>query len=132
MKQIWLPALGIAALGAALFASRPATTAPARGAGDTVISVGYVDVQKVLQDSPAAVNARKNAESLKTQLQERLASQSTYIFLTEAEQNELQALQEKDKPADKDKARIAELQKNSEKAEAEYRTLVQKTGASDT
>lgn len=131
MKQIWLPALGVAALGAALLASRPAITAPARGAGDTVISVGYVDVQKVLQDSPAAVNARKNAEALKTQLQGRLASQSTYIFLTEAEQNELQALQEKEKATDKDKARIADLQKKSESAEAEYRTLQQKAGASD-
>lgn len=131
MKQIWVPALGIAALGAALFASRPATTAPAKGAGDTAITVGYVDVQKVLQDSPAAVNARKNAEMLKTQLQERLASQSDYIFLTEGDQNELQALQKKEKPSDKDKARIAELQKKSQQAEAEYRTLQQKTGASD-
>jgi outer membrane protein len=131
MKQIWVPLLGIAALGAALFASRPAITAPAKGAGDTGISVGYVDVQKVLQDSPAAVNARKNAEGLKSRLQEQLAAQSTYIFLTESDQTELQGLQQKENQTDKEKARIADLQKKSETAEVEYRALQQKSGASD-
>jgi outer membrane protein len=131
MKQIWVPLLGIAALGAALFASRPAITSPAKGAGDTGISVGYVDVQKVLQDSPAAVNARKNAEGLKSRLQEQLAAQSTYIFLTESDQTELQGLQQKENQTDKEKARIADLQKKSETAEVEYRALQQKSGASD-
>ena len=75
MKRFWMPALGALALSAAILATRPAITAPAKAPGDTTISVGYVDVQKVLQDSPAAVNARKEAESLKTRLQEKLAQQ---------------------------------------------------------
>src|SRR5947208_8371441 len=131
MKRLWVPALGVAALGFALLASRPATTAPAKGVGDTTISVGYVDVQKVLQDSPAAVNARKDAEGLKTHLQEQLALMNDLLFLSEGEQNELKSLQDKAQPNDKDKARIAELQKKSKAAEEELRTLQQKPNASD-
>src|SRR6266540_2002774 len=123
MKRFWVPAMGVAVLGAALFASRPAKTAPAKGAGDTPISVGYVDVQKVLQDSPAAITARKNAEDLKARLQDRLASLGDLLFLIDADQTELKALQEKDQPSDKDKERIAALQKKSREAEEEYRTL---------
>jgi Skp family chaperone for outer membrane proteins len=132
MKRFWVPAMGVAVLGAALFASRPAKTAPAKGAGDTPISVGYVDVQKVLQDSPAAVNARKDAETLKTRLQERLAQLNNLLFLNDADQTELKALQDKDQPADKDKQRIAALQQKSEQAETEYRNLAQKANATDT
>jgi Skp family chaperone for outer membrane proteins len=132
MKRLWAPALGVVALGLALFSSRPATTAPAKNPGDTAIAVGYLDVQKVLQDSPAAINARKNAEALKTRLQERLAQLSNLLFLTEAEQTELKTLQDKSQPSDKEKERIAELVKRSEKAEEEYRSLQQKPNASDT
>jgi Skp family chaperone for outer membrane proteins len=132
MKRIWMPALGGLALASALIASRPATTAPAKGVGDTSISVGYVDVQKVLQDSPAAVNARKEAEGLKTQLQERLAMQSDLLFLTDGEQTELKTLQEKAQPSDKEKQRIAELQKKSHDAESELLALQQKTQQTDT
>src|SRR5689334_19887568 len=121
MKRFWVPSLGVAALGLALFASHPARTAPARGAGDTTLAVGYVDVQKVLQDSPAAVNARKNAEELKTHLQEQLALLNDLLFLTESEQNELKTLQDKSQQSDKDKARIAELQKKSKTTEEELR-----------
>jgi Skp family chaperone for outer membrane proteins len=131
MKRFWLPALGVLTLGATLIATRPAKTAPARGAGDTTISVGYVDVQKVLQDSPAAIDARARAESLKTRLQDRLAQFSSLLFLTEADQTELKALQAKEQTTDKEKARIAELQKTSERTEAEYRTLQQKTSPTD-
>ena len=53
MKRFWLPALGAVILAGGILASRPAVTAPAKGAGDTDIPFGYVDVQKVLQDSPA-------------------------------------------------------------------------------
>jgi Skp family chaperone for outer membrane proteins len=131
MKRFWMPALSVVALSAAILATRPATTAPARGASDTTISVGYVDVQKVLQDSPAAVNARQKAEALKTQLQERLALQGNLLYLSEAEQEELKKLQEKTQTSDKEKARIAELQKKSEGAEQELRALQQKSGATD-
>jgi Skp family chaperone for outer membrane proteins len=131
MKRFWLPALGVLTLGATLIATRPAKTAPARGAGDTTISVGYVDVQKVLQDSPAAIDARARAESLKTRLQDRLAQFSSLLFLTEPDQTELKALQAKEQTTDKGKARIAELQKTSERTEAEYRTLQQKTSPTD-
>jgi Skp family chaperone for outer membrane proteins len=132
MKRFWVPSLGVAALGLALVASHPATTAPSRGAGDTTLAVGYVDVQKVLQDSPAAVNARKNAEELKTHLQEQLALLNDLLFLTESEQNELKTLQDKgQQSSDKDKARIAELQKKSKSAEEELRTLQQKPNATD-
>src|SRR5207249_9889295 len=113
MKRIWMPALSTLALAGALIASRPATTAPAKGAGDTIISVGYVDVQKVLQDSPAAMKARKDAEDLKQKLQDQLALQSALIFLGDADQAELKALQDKDPKTDKDKARIADLQQKS-------------------
>src|SRR4051812_6105751 len=113
MKRIWMPALGTLALAVALVASRPAKTAPAKGAGDTVISVGYVDVQKVLQDSPAAVKARKDAEDLKTKLQGDLALQQDLIFLNDADQAELKGLQEKEPKSDKDKGRIGDLQKKS-------------------
>src|SRR5690242_6460749 len=123
MKQFWMPALSIAALGVALAASHPARTAPAKGAGDTTIAVGYVDVQKVLQDSPAAINARKDAEALKAHLQDQLAQMSNLMFLNDGEQTELTTLQAKADPSDKDKQRIAELQKKSENAETEYRTL---------
>jgi Skp family chaperone for outer membrane proteins len=126
MKRLWVPTLGVAALGFALLASRPATTAPAKGVGDTTISVGYVDVQKVLQDSPAAVNARKDAEALKTHLQEQLALMNDLVFLSEPEQTELKTLQDKAQPNDKDKARVAELQKKSKAAEQEWFSLQQK------
>ena len=132
MKRIWIPSLGWLALASTLIAIRPATTAPAKGVGDTSISVGYVDVQKVLQDSPAAVNARKEAETLKANLQAQLALQSDSLFLTEAELAELTALQGKAQPADKDKQRIGELQKKSQTAEEELRTLQQKSQPSDT
>jgi Skp family chaperone for outer membrane proteins len=134
MKRFWMPALGVVALSAAILATRPAITAPAKGQGDTTISVGYVDVQKVLQDSPAAVNARKEAEALKTRLQEKLAQQQEFIFLTSAELQELGALQDKAQAqtTDKEKARIAELQKKSQSAETELRTLQQKGTPSDT
>jgi Skp family chaperone for outer membrane proteins len=132
MKRIWVPALCAAALGAAILATRPAITAPARGAGDTTISVGYVDVQKVLQDSPAAVNARKQAEELKSKLQEDLAMQSDLIYLAEGEQEELKRLRAKTQTSDKEKARIAELQKKSQAAEDELRGLQQKSSPSDT
>src|SRR5688500_12252826 len=102
MKQIWVPALSALALAGAIAASRPATTAPARNASDTTIAVGYVDVQKVLQDSPAAVNARRQAEALKSRLQEQLAQQSNLLFLSEGESNELKTLQEKAQPSDKE------------------------------
>src|SRR6266851_6432621 len=132
MKRIWMPAMGAVVLASALLASRPAKTAPAKGAGDTSIAVGYVDVQKVLQDSPAAVNARKEAEGLKTHLQEQLALQSNLLFLSAGEQAELKTLQDKLQPSDKEKARIAELQKKSQAAEEELRTLQQKSSPSDT
>src|SRR5262245_38746981 len=131
MKRIWMPALGTLALAGALFASRPATTAPAKGAGDTSISVGYVDVQKVLQDSPAAVKARKDAEDLKTKLQDQLALQSALIFLGDADQAELKTLQDKEQKSDNDKARIATLQKKSQTAEDEWRSLQQVTQPTD-
>ena len=131
MKRFWLPALGAVILAGGILASRPAVTAPAKGAGDTDIPFGYVDVQKVLQDSPAAVNARKEAEALKSQLQGRLALQGELLYLTDAEQDELKALQDKTQPSDKDKARIAELQKKSQAAEEEYRHLAQKTSPTD-
>src|SRR6266851_4120517 len=113
MKRFWLPALGAVVLASGILASRPGTTAPAKGVGDTEISVGYVDIQKVLQDSPAAVKARKDAEDLKTQLQGQLALQGDLLFLTSAEQDELKALQGKAQAqtSDKDKARIAALVK---------------------
>jgi Skp family chaperone for outer membrane proteins len=131
MKRFWGPALGALALGATILSTRPAITAPAKAPGDTTISVGYVDVQKVLQDSPAAVNARKEAESLKTRLQEQLAMQGDLLFLAEPEQEELKKLQAKEQTSDKEKARIADLQRKSQAAEEELRTLQQKTGASD-
>jgi len=134
MKRFWMSALGAIALSAAILATRPATTAPAKAPGDTTIPVGYVDVQKVLQDSPAAVNARKEAEALKGRLQEKLAQQQEFIFLTSAELQELSVLQEKPQAqtSDKEKARIAELQKKSQTAETELRGLQQKSGPSDT
>src|SRR5258707_12584986 len=121
MKRYFAPTLGLIALSAAFLVIRPAPTAPAKGAGDNGISVGYVDVQKVLQDSPAAVNARKDAEALKTRLQERLAQLNNLLFLNDADQTELKALQDKDQATDKDKQRIAALQQKSEQAEPEYR-----------
>jgi Skp family chaperone for outer membrane proteins len=134
MKRFWMPALGVVALSAAILATRPAITAPAKGQGDTTISVGYVDVQKVLQDSPAAVNARNEAEALKTRLQEKLAQRQEFIFLTNTELQELGTLQDKPQPqtTDKEKARIAELQKKSQSAEGELRGLQQKGSPSDT
>ena len=126
MKRIWMPALSTLALAGALIAVRPATTAPAKGAGDTTISVGYVDVQKVLQDSPIAVKMRKDAEDFRTKLQDQLAQQQDLIFLTDADQAELKALQEKEQKSDKDKARIVDLQKKSQAAEQELLALQQK------
>lgn len=131
MKQYWMPALGALALAGTLFASRPAVTAPARSPGDTEISVGYVDVQKVLQDSPAAINARKEAETLKTQLQDRLAQQGDLLYLTDAEQTELKQLLDKQQPSDKEKERIGALQKKSHDAEQEVRDLQQKNPPTD-
>ncbi len=131
MKRYWLPALGALSLAGALFASHPAATAPAKGPGDTEISVGYVDVQKVLQDSPAAVNARKEAESLKSQLQDRLSQQGDLLYLTDAEQTELKSLLQKAQPSDKEKARIGTLQKKSHDAEQELRDLQQKNPPTD-
>src|SRR6266851_3090797 len=131
MKRFWLPALGAVVLATGILASRPGTTAPAKGVGDTEISVGYVDIQKVLQDSPAAVKARKDAEDLKTQLQGQLALQGDLLFLTSAEQDELKALQSKAQPSDKEKARIADLQKKSRDAETELLALQQKSNPTD-
>jgi Skp family chaperone for outer membrane proteins len=131
MKRIWMPTMGMLALAAAILASRPARTAPAKGQGETTIAVGYVDLQKVMQDSPAAVNARKDAEGLKTHLQERLAQQGDLLFLTEADQNELKTLLDKPQPSDKEKARIAELQKKSQATEQEWLSLQQKANATD-
>jgi Skp family chaperone for outer membrane proteins len=133
MKRFWLPALGAVVLAGGILASRPGTTAPAKGAGDTEISVGYVDVQKVLQDSPAAVKARKDADDLKTHLQEQLALQGDLLFLTSAEQDELKTLQGKAQAqtSDKDKARIADLVKKSHDGEAELLALQQKSNPTD-
>jgi Skp family chaperone for outer membrane proteins len=131
MKRIWMPALGTLVLAGALVASRPATTAPAKAAGDTAISVGYVDVQKVLQDAPAAVKARKDAEDLKEKLQGQLALQQDLIFLADADQAELKSLQDKQPKTDKDKSRIADLQKKSQAAEEEWRSLQQNTQPTD-
>ena len=131
MKRIWMPALGALALASALVVIRPAHTAPAKGAGDTTIAVGYVDVQKVLQDSPAAVKARKDAEDLKAQLQAQLALQQDLIFLEGSDLTELQGLQEKALKTDKDKERIAVLQKKSQSAEEEWRSLQQSTQPTD-
>jgi Skp family chaperone for outer membrane proteins len=131
MKRFWLPALGAVVLACGILASRPGTTAPAKGVGDTEISVGYVDIQKVLLDSPAAVKARKDAEDLKTHLQEQLALQGDLLFLTSAEQDELKTLQGKAQASDTEKKRIADLQKKSHDAEAELLSLQQKSNASD-
>jgi Skp family chaperone for outer membrane proteins len=131
MKRFWMPALGVLALAGALVAIRPANTAPAKSAGDTTISVGYVDVQKVLQDSPAAVKARKDAEDLKQQLQDQLALQQDMIFLEDADLTELRTLQDKAQKTDNDKARIAALQKKSQAAEEEWRGLQQNTQPTD-
>lgn len=131
MKRFWLPALGAVVLASGILAGRPGTTAPAKGAGDTEISVGYVDIQKVLTDSPAAVKARKDAEDLKTQLQGQLALQGDLLFLSSAEQDELKTLQSKPLPSDKEKARIADLQKKSRDAETELLALQQKSNPSD-
>jgi Skp family chaperone for outer membrane proteins len=131
MKRYWLPTLGAVVLAGGILAGRPGTTAPAKGPGDTEISMGYVDVQKVLVDSPAAVNARKEAEGLKTHLQEQLALQGDLLFLTDAEQTELKGLQDKPQNSDKEKQRIAELQKKSHDAEAELLSLQQKSTPTD-
>jgi Skp family chaperone for outer membrane proteins len=134
MKQFWLPALGVVVLAGGILVGRPGTTAPAKGVGDTEISVGYVDVQKVLLDSPAAVEARKHAEDLKTQLQGQLALQGDLLFLSDAEQTELNGLEEKPQTSlsDKEKQRIAQLQKQSHDAEAELLALQQKSQPTDT
>jgi Skp family chaperone for outer membrane proteins len=131
MKRYWLPTLGVVVLAGGILAGRPGTTAPAKGPGDTEISMGYVDVQKVLVDSPAAVNARKEAEGLKQHLQEQLALQGDLLFLTDAEQTELKGLQDKPQNSDKEKQRIAELQKKSHDAEAELLSLQQKSTPTD-
>jgi Skp family chaperone for outer membrane proteins len=132
MKRFRMPALGALALAGALFASHPALTAPAKGQGDTEISVGYVDVQKVLADSPAAVNVRKQAEELKQQLQDQLAEQSDLLYLTDTEQTELKSLLSKTQRSDQDKQRIGALQKKSHDAEQELRDLQQKNPPTDT
>lgn len=131
MKRFWAPALGLIALSGAILVTRPASTAPARGAGDTSVTIGYVDVQKVLQDSPIAVNARKEAESLRTRLQDQLAQQGDLLYLSEAELTELKTLQDKPQPTDKEKERIAALQKKSQQADADLRQLQQKSSPSD-
>jgi Skp family chaperone for outer membrane proteins len=134
MKRYWLPTLGAVVLAGGILASRPGTTAPAKGVGDTEISMGYVDVQKVLVDSPAAVEARKNAEDLKTHLQEQLALEGDLLFLSDAEMTELQGLEDKPQASlsDKEKQRIAQLQKQSHDAEAELLALQQKSQPTDT
>src|SRR5204863_485726 len=53
------------------------------------------------------------------------------IRLDDADQAELKTLQNKDPKTDKDKARIADLQKKSQMAEDEWRTLQQNTQPTD-
>jgi Skp family chaperone for outer membrane proteins len=121
-KSLW-PALAVAGLGAMLLAVRPAGTASSRNAA---VPLGYVDIQTVSQQAPAAQEVKKQIEQLRAQLQNELELKKEMLGLTEAERTELNTLLAKPTPSDKEKARLAELRGKTAKLDEELRDLRQR------
>jgi Skp family chaperone for outer membrane proteins len=126
-KSLW-PALALAGLGAMLLTVRPADTAARAAAGP----LGYVDVQLVVQQSPAGQEVKKQLEQLHAQLQNQLELKKDTLGLTEAERTELNTLLAKASPSDQEKARIALLRGKTAKLDEELRNLRQKPTPTDT
>jgi Skp family chaperone for outer membrane proteins len=126
-KSLW-PALALAGLGAILLTVRPADTASSRNAA---VPLGYVDIQLVFQQAPAAQEVKKQGEQLKAQFQEKLALKNDTLGLTEAERTELNTLLAKASPSDQEKARIALLRGKTAKLDEELRNLRQKPTPTD-
>lgn len=127
-----IPALALVALGVGLFAVHPGiTTAAPRSTSAATLPLGYVDIEKVFNDAPAAQAAVRQAEQLKNQLQSELTLMQETLALTEAEQRQLRELLDKKNPTEADKARIAELRGRTGKLAEEQRALQQKADLTD-
>jgi Skp family chaperone for outer membrane proteins len=81
----------------------------------------------VAAKSVVGQNAKKQAEALKTKIQDELEKKQQIAYLTAAQRDELEKLQAKTSTTDAEKARIAELTRATAKIDKELVDLSQKT-----
>jgi Skp family chaperone for outer membrane proteins len=95
------------------------------------IAMGLVDVDQVLKDFEKKKAADAEMKAYGESLQVKFDFRSTNRLLLDAEINELEALKSKEKPTDKEKARLEELSKLEKAREDELNGLQNKQTLSE-
>lgn len=128
--RVWLAAL-VLLLGAVVISARPGSTAA--GKASALIPVGFVDIDEVMDKSAAGQAAKKQASSLRTQLEGNLTKKQQMALLSAEQRAELDKLQAKpeNQKSDADKAKIAQLTAAGDALEKELVGLQQKASPTD-
>jgi Skp family chaperone for outer membrane proteins len=100
-------------------------------AADNAPKIGVIDIQKVLRDAPRMKQYMEEYENLRQQLGRILDIRSQNLMLDEDQVKELIELKTKPSPTEKDKARIAELEKIERERDAEFKQLQSATNLTD-
>jgi Skp family chaperone for outer membrane proteins len=87
---------------------------------------GTVDFKKLSADYKAKDKVENTLKRMQTQFQARLSRRDNMPLLTDAEQDQLDKLYEKDTPTDADKAKIKEIEDKAKNASDEIQKLSQK------
>jgi Skp family chaperone for outer membrane proteins len=114
----------ILCLGAVITLARPGNTAASKSTG--ALPVGFVDIEDVAEKSIVGQKAKKDAEEMRSKLQEELDRKQKLALLTPEQRKELEGLLAKSPTSDADKAKIAELQGATDKMQKELQELQQK------
>ncbi len=92
-------------------------------AADNTPKIGVLNVQRIFADAPRIKQYMEDYESLKQQLGQKLDIRSQNLMLDENQIKELIDLKQKASQTEKDKTRIAELEKAERDLDAEFKTL---------
>jgi len=128
--RVWLASLALL-VGAVVVLARPGNTSASKST--SAISVGFVDMDEVMDKSAAGQAAKNQAKALRTQLESVLSKKQQMALLTAEQRAELNKLQGKpeNQKSDADKARIAELTAAGDALEKDLLALQQKASPTD-
>jgi Skp family chaperone for outer membrane proteins len=128
----FIPALALLCLGAVVVLARPGSTASSKPSGGA-LPLGYVDIEEVAEKSIVGQKAKKDAEELRSKLQDELDRKQKLALLSPEQLADLKRLQSKPEKelTDAEKAKIADLQGATERLQKELQELQQKANPSE-
>jgi len=106
---------------------------PAGSAAENPPKIGVLDMQKILSDAPRVKQYMEDYDKMRQQLDQNLEIRILNLMLDDSQVTELIELKQKGAAAtDKDKARIAELEKIERDRDAEFKKLQSTQQPNDT